>query len=204
MEEHRKEENFNGTADGSGGLWLTWIGNETRIIHFNSDGEIYEGWDEDGFMLWRQGAVNEITGYFAQIDSSIIILADKHTFDGPFGNLLPGSRAYFIQHVSEHPQQSVEGHNNCQPVRFGINSIYPNPFNSQVTISYDLSYKSTITLQIYNTRGQLVDVLLDRVMPAGRHSVVWDASIFSTGMYLVRMRNEGGRMKGIQKVVLVK
>ena len=42
------------------------------------------------------------------------------------------------------------------------------------------------------------------VMPAGRHSVVWDAGNFATGVYLLKMHDEGGRMGGVRKVVLVK
>jgi len=87
---------------------------------------------------------------------------------------------------------------------FSITSIYPNPFNSSTTISYALSVQSDVSLQIINLRGQLVDVLVDRVMLAGMHSVVWDAENMSAGVYLISMREEGGRMMGIQKVVLVR
>jgi len=82
--------------------------------------------------------------------------------------------------------------------------VYPNPFNSSVNISYSLPLAQPVTLGIYNTRGQLVDVLLDRVVPAGRHSVVWDAKGVSTGMYLVRMKDETGSMKGMQKMVFMR
>jgi len=80
----------------------------------------------------------------------------------------------------------------------------PIPFNSSTKITYYLSTPSDVTLQIYNTHGQIVDVMLDRVMSAGRHSVVWDGSDLCAGVYLIRMKDEGGRMKEIQKVVLVK
>ena len=95
-------------------------------------------------------------------------------------------------------------HRPSLPSSFILHPAYPNPFNSSTTITYSLPTQSPVTLQIYNTRGQLVDVLLDRVMPAGRHSVVWEADGMSTGVYLVRMKDEGGRMKKIQKIVLVK
>lgn len=73
-----------------------------------------------------------------------------------------------------------------------IISSYPNPFNSSTTITYSLPTRSNITLQIYNTRGQLVDVLLDRMMPAGRHSVVWDVEDMGTGMYLLKLKTTVG------------
>ncbi len=90
------------------------------------------------------------------------------------------------------------------PSSFILNEPYPNPFNAYTTITYTLPKQSDVTLQVYNIRGQLVDVLLDKVMPAGRHSVVWDGSKFSTGVYLVRMVDQDRNSTGIQKVVLVK
>ncbi len=53
------------------------------------------------------------------------------------------------------------------PSEFEIAGVYPNPFNSATTIAYTLPTKSPVTLQIYNTRGQLVDALANRLMPAG-------------------------------------
>lgn len=89
------------------------------------------------------------------------------------------------------------------PVEFSF-SVFPNPFNSCTTMEYTLPSQSNVTLQVYNTRGQLVDLLLDRVMPAGRSSLVWDASSISAGVYLVRMSVQDNSFTELRKVVLVK
>jgi len=82
---------------------------------------------------------------------------------------------------------------------------FPNPFNSTTTISYSLPVRSNITLKVYNTNGQMVDVLLDGVMPTGMHSVVWDANGYSAGIYFVKLHDETGRQKeNIHKVILLK
>ncbi len=88
------------------------------------------------------------------------------------------------------------------PESFDILSIYPNPFNSSTTITYSLPVQSPATLNIYNTRGQLVDVLLDRVMSAGRHFKGWNAAEMPAGIYWVKL--EGGGKKDLRKVVLVR
>ena len=88
------------------------------------------------------------------------------------------------------------------PDNYILISAYPNPFNSSTTITYALPTQSPITLKVYNTRGQLVDVLLDRVMPAGRHSVVWVGSGFSTGVYIVKMSSLDFQFS--RKILLVK
>jgi len=81
-------------------------------------------------------------------------------------------------------------------------SVYPNPFNSTATINYSINNQSEIGIQIYNTSGQLVDVLLNQVMPVGQHSVVWDAGSAPAGIYFVRLNTKNEIF--LQKTLLVK
>ena len=90
------------------------------------------------------------------------------------------------------------------PLSFILFPAYPNPFNSVTTIQFGLDKSAPTRLVVYDLHGQLVDVLLDSVMPAGRHSVMWDGSEKSAGVYLVRMKDEGGKMNDVQKIVLLK
>ena len=88
------------------------------------------------------------------------------------------------------------------PYSFILNPAYPNPFNSSTTITCTLPTSSNISLSIYNMRGQLVDVLLDRAISAGRHSVLWDAGNATSGVYIVRLCSSGKEIK--RKVVLTR
>ena len=88
------------------------------------------------------------------------------------------------------------------PNDFSITSVHPNPFNSSTTITYTLLAQSPVTIQVYNTRGQLVDVLLDRVMPTGRHKVVWDAEQKTAGAYIIQHLSGGA--SNIKKIILIK
>lgn len=81
---------------------------------------------------------------------------------------------------------------------------FPNPFNTSTTISFILPVQSDVVLQVYNTRGQLVDVLLDRMMPVGRHSIMWDAGGFCAGVYLAKMKRSEDGAEEIRKLVFVK
>jgi len=90
------------------------------------------------------------------------------------------------------------------PLEFAIKSIYPNPFNSYTTISYSLPVQSHISLQVFNTRGQLLDILVDGNASAGIHSIVWDGSELVSGVYLLRMIDNSGIRRVIKKVTLIK
>lgn len=69
---------------------------------------------------------------------------------------------------------------------------YPNPFNPATTIAFSLETASDVTVEIYNIRGQKVNILLNEKLPAGNHSVIWDGRdssgrSVSSGVYLYRM-----------------
>ena len=64
---------------------------------------------------------------------------------------------------------------------------YPNPFNSQTTINYELPWRGKVKLQVFDIAGKEVTTLVDGVQQAGIHSVKWNASSSSSGVYLVRL-----------------
>jgi hypothetical protein len=57
---------------------------------------------------------------------------------------------------------------------YELSQAYPNPFNPQTTISYQLAVKAHTTLKIYNTLGQEIRTLINENKSAGNYSVTWD------------------------------
>lgn len=51
---------------------------------------------------------------------------------------------------------------------------YPNPFNPKTTISFTLKDRQAVRLDIFNVKGQLVANLVDDIMDAGGHSILWN------------------------------
>ncbi len=73
-------------------------------------------------------------------------------------------------------------------------ACYPNPFNPETNIAFDISRDSEVTITVYNLKGQRVRKLLDRQMEAGSHSIVWNGrdetgKSCGSGVYLIRMRS---------------
>jgi len=48
-----------------------------------------------------------------------------------------------------------------------------------------------VSLKIYNAQGQEFAFLLDQELPAGEHSVRWDATALPAGIYYYQLRAEG-------------
>ncbi|MFB3131509.1 MAG: S8 family serine peptidase [Rhodothermales bacterium] len=69
---------------------------------------------------------------------------------------------------------------------------YPNPFNPETTISFQLPVNQQVRLAVYNTLGQRVQVLVDGWMESGRHEAHFRAEGLPTGTYFTRLETEAG------------
>ena len=83
-----------------------------------------------------------------------------------------------------------------------LNPSYPNPFNSETTLSYTLSTASDIRLEVFALNGQRVAVLHEGFQAAGYHTVAVDASALASGVYLYRLTTPAGRF--VQKFTLLR
>ena len=66
---------------------------------------------------------------------------------------------------------------------------YPNPFNPSTEIQFEIARTEPVQLVIYNTSGQVVRTLVDKVQTAGAHTVSWDGRddnsvMASSGIYI--------------------
>jgi len=78
---------------------------------------------------------------------------------------------------------------------------YPNPFNSETTISFVLSIQEDVRLSIYDTQGRLVERLLNRRMPNCVHTVRWSGE-GKSGIYFALL--EVGEERTAYKLVNLK
>ncbi len=74
---------------------------------------------------------------------------------------------------------------------FLLEQNFPNPFNPVTTITFELSKAFEVTIDILNTSGQKVAEILNGRMPAGHHSIRWNSSGYSSGLYLIQMTADG-------------
>ncbi len=77
--------------------------------------------------------------------------------------------------------------NGTLPVAFEELSNYPNPFNNQTDINIGLPEAGKVSLDIYNVLGQKVETLINSYMPQGQHTITWDASSYSSGIYFYKL-----------------
>ncbi|MBK6765041.1 MAG: T9SS type A sorting domain-containing protein [bacterium] len=81
-------------------------------------------------------------------------------------------------------------------------SPYPNPFNPVVTVPLELARASRVSLRIFDVLGRETVRLVDDVMQAGLHELVWDGSGAASGLYFVMLQADG--VTQTRKLVLMK
>ncbi|MCF7913096.1 MAG: T9SS type A sorting domain-containing protein, partial [Candidatus Cloacimonetes bacterium] len=81
-------------------------------------------------------------------------------------------------------------------------SNYPNPFNPETNIVFELPFGSNVLIEIYNIRGQKVTTLVNSPFKAGSHKVTWNAIGQSSGIYLLRFNT--AETSETKKLILLK
>ena len=79
---------------------------------------------------------------------------------------------------------------------------FPNPFNPETNILFELSVSSNVLLEIYNIKGQKVTTLVNDHFKAGSHTVIWNAAGQSSGIYLLRFIT--AEKSELKKLILLK
>lgn len=73
------------------------------------------------------------------------------------------------------------------PTVYSLDQNYPNPFNPSTDIAFALPAAGQVSLKVYNVLGQEVESLVNKQMEAGNHTVRWQASDYSSGVYFYRL-----------------
>ncbi len=93
------------------------------------------------------------------------------------------------------------------PVSPQLEQNYPNPFNPETMISFDLPQSAQATVEVFNILGEKISTLVDKVLPAGRHQVIFNGRNQSdhelpSGIYFYRLRTDS--FEATRKMILLK
>ncbi|MCD6565796.1 MAG: T9SS type A sorting domain-containing protein [Bacteroidales bacterium] len=160
--------------------------------------------DNNGDMLWSKiiGGPQIETGWCVQQTDD-----DRYIIAGMTQSYGAGDFDFYVVKLDVDPV-SVDDWT-IVPQYSQINSIYPNPFNTTTTISFNLSTELTenTELIIYNLKGQKVKMLINDKLPTGKHSVMWDGrddrnKTVASGLYFCTMKS--GDYSSSKKMILMK
>jgi flagellar hook assembly protein FlgD len=113
-----------------------------------------------------------------------------------------------LGHIKIHePSAVTESKLVAIPDEFRLLPNFPNPFNPETRISYHLPQTTSVRLEVFNSRGELVRVLENSAKAAGIHTVFWNgqnasAQAVASGLYFYRL--QAGAQQLVQKMLLMK
>ncbi len=116
-------------------------------------------------------------------------------YDPGAGGWSAWNETYFMRAVVS-TASGIKSELGAVPDRFDLAQNFPNPFNPETIIKYQLPRQSHVKLEIYNTLGQKVRTLVDATQKASYYSVKWDGrnqsgNRVSSGIYLYRLETDG-------------
>lgn len=108
-----------------------------------------------------------------------------------------------IQLVIRSGGQAVESPEDLNHSGFTLVRNYPNPFNDETTLAYQLERGGEVTLQIFNINGELLETLANREYhAAGTFTKHWNAAGVGSGIYFYRLTSPDGVTTG--KAIMMK
>jgi Zinc carboxypeptidase/Immune inhibitor A-like, MAM domain/Secretion system C-terminal sorting domain len=105
------------------------------------------------------------------------------------------------------PENTDVTQDDLVPSEFSISRIYPNPFNPTAALNVILPVSAELTVSVFNIVGQKVSSGQIGTLAAGSHRLDIDGSLWSAGLYFVRVEavgKNGNHFNAVQKALLVK
>ena len=107
------------------------------------------------------------------------------------------------QQIEYNIMEKVTEQIDISPEDYQLYSLYPNPFNPSLNISFSVSTPGLTDIAIYNSNGQEVgNILKNEYLQIGNYNFSWDASNNPSGLYFVKLENQN--FSQIKKALFLK
>jgi hypothetical protein len=197
------EGNLSGTEETSGS-YTYWTGPSVRsaTILPTDDGTLYiVGTSTGVYSTFTLDGDNTIWVEESPdlIGNSVVEYIESRDTDG---TIVAGTHGRGIFIGTYNPATAVEEPGNSQPTEFDLAQNYPNPFNPTTTINYSLPQADNVAIIVYDINGREVARVVNGYKVAGSHSVIFDATNLSSGIYFYSINS--GQYFNTKKMMLLK
>jgi hypothetical protein len=170
--------------------------------------------DSSGIFQWavRAGeASNNDIGYSIAVDHlANLYITGNFNQEFSFGTHPISSNGLYDIFVAKYSSGYVAADDALAPVVSGSARLlynFPNPFNAETVIKYNLDKDQAVQIEVYNLKGQLTKTIFSGIKSSGNHSVEWtgddnNGRFVSNGIYLVKLKTSN--TISTMKMVMVK
>lgn len=89
------------------------------------------------------------------------------------------------------------------PSKFKVYQPYPNPFNPQTKIKYELPKSDAVSIRVYDVTGRETAFMNLGIQQSGVYEIVISGEKLSSGVYLLQLQTGSGFID-VKKIVLIK
>lgn len=178
---------FSGST--TSGLLITDSTGATVVNTFQSITGLRGVWrlQNGNFIVSNAAGVHEMNGTTGALVRTIYIMPNFQYFDIYNSDLLVG----------------ITPVNNGNIVdRYKLSNNYPNPFNPETNIEFQVADIGHVQLKVYDAIGKEVANLVNQKMNPGTYSVKFNASNLNSGVYFYTLT--AGSFRETKKMILVK
>jgi hypothetical protein len=128
--------------------------------------------------------IESLDGKTGDVEFTVVGKVNESGFEGK-DVIKVISRGFYWRGAEENEEVAV--------MDFRLHQNFPNPFNPETVIHYELLEMCHVLIEVYNIRGEKIRTLLDSEMSAGAYEVIWDGKdelsrTVPAGLYLCRMK----------------
>ena len=204
----RTPVNLNATLD-SLTIGITWNKNtEADFNHYNVYRDTSKNFEIDSTNLFLStpvaNLIDILPDYIEKIYYKITALDNQDNESEPSGEV-----GFILTSINDH-QQTISD--------YRLYQNYPNPFNPSTKISYRLKERGYVKLYVYDIKGELVSVLVNKTQEAGFYEVDFSVAVgsgqsavgnqLSSGIYIYQLmvKNENNIpvFTDMKKMLLIK
>jgi hypothetical protein len=182
------------TCDGYGTIILP-IGTFNNVLRIKTVDDVYDTTFSGGIVV---GTSHEVVTYHQWFRAGFKFPVFSIVEITPSQN--PAWKLVVIEQKNI-PIGIIKLSNNI-PIKHRLYENYPNPFNSQTKIKFDISTKLFVRITIYEVNGRMIETLVNDTLSAGTYTAVWDAGSYASGIYFCKIEAES--FVSTQKMVLIK
>ncbi len=177
---------------------------DTTIVEISwQEGEVSDGAAETRryavYRVYADEAPN-LSEVMANGENLIAVTGETSIVDRPSSTMTH----YYITSVSANSIEStadvvvsLEGRFTSadvdRPSTFELLQNYPNPFSGSTTIGFSVREAGDVMLRIYDMMGREIATVHEGFVPAGSHSVRFEAQNLASGTYLYVLDTAEGR-----------
>ncbi len=173
-----------------------------RVVNLKKLSTVADTLIKGNFYSFNYDPVNQL---FFTADAKSFSSAGEISYYSKDGTLISSFSSGIIPgdiHFSYEVTSSIEDNHNTIVDNFELFQNYPNPFNPATEISFSLPTATSARLTIFNSVGQKITELINENLNAGNHTVTFNATSISSGLYFYRLETDFGIMT--KKMTIVK